>query len=153
MECLIEQLIIDTKGIYSISKIPAERLETYIANELIDEDGNLIIKLPKPIYYSKSVKDAITRYQQANREKINASRREYHKKRCASEPGYQEYHNMKCRIYNKQKTEKKKFEKIQEVVNQIEKKRLEVEKNIQFNLDENGEKLDPNSSGFYVMKF
>jgi len=153
MEYLIEQLILDTKGIYSISKIPAERLETYIANELIDEEGNLIIELPKPIYYSKSVKDAITRYQQGNREKVNKSRREYHRNRCKNEPGYQEYHNLKCKLYNKRVTEKKKFDKIQAITNEIEKKRKEIEKLIQYKLDENGEKIDPKSTGFYVMKF
>ena len=152
MEFLIDELIKDTRGAFSVSKIPTARLETYIANELIDEQGNLLIDLPKPIYYSKSVKDSIYRWNTKNREKLNTSRRDYHRKRCAEEPGYLEHHNAKCRAYNQRVLERKRANRILDAKKSIEKKRSEAAKNISYKITEN-EKSQIETMGFYTMSF
>lgn len=152
MEYIVSEFMKDVKGQYSISKLPKHKLETYIANELLDEDGNILIELPEAIYYSKSVRDSIYRWRDKNRELYNSRRREYYHNRCERDPDFKAFHNERCREYNKKMREKKKIARIESIKKQIKENNYNKAQNVKIMVDEEKVK-EIEENGFYTLKF
>ena len=47
MEHIVAEFLFDLRNSVVVKQIDAEKLETYICNEIIDENGNILIDLPE----------------------------------------------------------------------------------------------------------
>ena len=105
MDIIIDEFLKSYKSQLGISKLTNDELETYIANEIIDEEGNVLIELPEPIYYDNSIRESIYKYRNRNREDYNSRAREYHNNKM-KDPEARAYHNARCKEYNKKRRDR-----------------------------------------------
>ncbi len=71
MDFLIDEFIKSYKSQEGIAGLSQDELDTYIANEIIDETGKVLIEIPTPKYYSNAVRESIYRYRSKNKEGYN----------------------------------------------------------------------------------
>ena len=107
MDFLIDEFIKSYKSQEGIAGLSQDELDTYIANEIIDETGNVLIEIPTPKYYSNAVRESIYRYRSKNKEGYNQKCREYWKNRMKDDNA-RAYHNERCKEYNRRARLRKK---------------------------------------------
>ena len=107
MDCLIDEFIKQYKSQEGISGLSQDELETYIANEIIDEDGKVLIKIPEPKFYTNTVREAIYRYRSKNKEAYNQKCKDYYHNKM-QDPEARKFHNARCKEYNRKLRERKK---------------------------------------------
>jgi len=108
MDYLIDEFIKKYKSQEGITNLSQDELDTYMANEIIDEKGNVLIEIPEPKYYNNTVREAIYRYRKKNQEKYNQSCKDYYHEKM-KDPLARAFHNARCKEYNRKLREKKKL--------------------------------------------
>ena len=161
MEYIIAEFLFDMRSAVSVKKLDAEKLETYICNEIIDEEGNILIDLPKidverkGYKSSKYDKEILKRQRDRNRKRLNQNNMKYMKKRYQTDEEFRRQHLDRCLAnYYKKKEERKqeriamlnKFftEKHKKSANELRKNKLNIDPKIVKEIEE---------KGFYVLKF
>ena len=81
MDLLIDEFIKSYKSQEGIAGLSQDELDTYIANEIIDEKGKVLIEIPSPKYYNTTVREAIYRYRSKNVEGYNQKCKDYYHKK------------------------------------------------------------------------
>ncbi len=81
MDFLIDEFIKKYKSQEGIANLSQDELDTYIANEIIDEKGRVLIQIPEPKYYNNAVREAIYRYRSKNKEGYNQKCKDYYHKK------------------------------------------------------------------------
>ena len=104
---MIDEFIKQYKSQEGIAGMSQEDLDTYIANEIIDENGRVLISIPTPKYYNHTVREAIYRYRSKNKEGYNQKCKDYYHKKM-EDPEARRFHNARCREYNRKLRERKK---------------------------------------------
>ena len=107
MDYLIDEFIRQFKSQEGIAGMSQDELDTYIANEIINEKGTVLIEIPTPKYYNPTVREAIYRYRSKNREGYNQKCKDYYHKKM-EDPEARRFHNARCREYNRKARERKK---------------------------------------------
>jgi len=113
MDFLIDEFIKKYKSQEGITNLSDEELETYIANEIIDEKGKVLIQIPEPKYYNHTVREAIYRYRSKNKQDYNKKCRDYHAKKM-EDPEARKFHNARCKEYNRRHRARKKMLEVNE---------------------------------------
>lgn len=115
MDIIIDEFIKKYKSQEGISNLTQEELETYIANEIIDENGKVLIQIPEPKYYNNTVREAIYRYRSKNKEGYNQKMKDYYHNKM-KDPEARKFHNQRCKEYNRRRRERiKKMKNLGEV--------------------------------------
>lgn len=107
MDLLIDEFIKSYKSQEGIAGLSQDELDTYVANEIIDEKGKVLIEIPSPKYYNTTVREAIYRYRSKNVEGYNQKCKDYYHKKM-EDPEARRFHNARCREYNRKARERKK---------------------------------------------
>ena len=107
MDVVIDEFLKKYKSQEGISNLSQEELETYIANEIIDEKGKVLIQIPEPKYYNHTVREAIYRYRSKNKEGYNQKCKDYYHNKM-KDPAARKFHNARCKEYNRRRRERKK---------------------------------------------
>ena len=107
MDVVIEEFLKKYKSQEGITNLSQEELETYIANEIIDENGKVLIQIPEPKYYNHTVREAIYRYRSKNKEGYNQKCKDYYHNKM-KDPEARKFHNARCKEYNRRRRERKK---------------------------------------------
>ena len=107
MDILIDEFLKQYKSQEGIFNLSRDELDTYIANEIIDENGKVLIQIPEAKYYNSTVREAIYRYRSKNKEGYNQKCKDYYHKKMA-DPEARKFHNARCREYNRKLRERKK---------------------------------------------
>ena len=107
MDVVIDEFLKKYKSQEGISNLSQEELETYIANEIIDEKGKVLIQIPEPKYYNHTVREAIYRYRSKNKEGYNQKCKDYYHNKM-KDPEARKFHNARCKEYNRIRRERKK---------------------------------------------
>ena len=81
MDFLIDEFIKKYKSQEGIAGLSHDELETYIANEIINENGTVLITIPEAKYYNHNVREAIYRYRSKNKENYNQKCKDYYHKK------------------------------------------------------------------------
>lgn len=115
MDIIIDSFIKQYKSQEGISNLTQEELDTYIANEIIDENGKVLIQIPEPKYYNNTVRESIYRYRSKNRENYNQKMKDYYHNKM-KDPDARRFHNQRCKEYNRRRRERiKKMKNLGEV--------------------------------------
>ena len=107
MDIIIDEFIKKYKSQEGISNLSQEELDTYKANEIIDENGKVLIQIPEPKYYNNTVREAIYRYRSKNKEGYNQKMKDYYHNKM-KDPEARKFHNQRCKEYNRRRRERKK---------------------------------------------
>ena len=107
MDLLIDDFLKQYKSQEGIANLSRDELDTYIANEIIDEKGKILIQIPEAKYYNNTVREAIYRYRSKNKEGYNQKCKDYYHKKM-QDPEARRFHNARCREYNRKLRERKK---------------------------------------------
>ncbi len=107
MDFLIDEFIKKYKSQEGIANLSQDELDTYIANEIIDEKGRVLIQIPEPKYYNNAVREAIYRYRSKNKEGYNQKCKDYYHKKM-EDPEARKFHNARCKEYNRKARARKK---------------------------------------------
>jgi hypothetical protein len=107
MDFLIDEFIKKYKSQEGIAGLSHDELETYIANEIINENGTVLITIPEAKYYNHNVREAIYRYRSKNKENYNQKCKDYYHKKM-EDPEARRFHNARCREYNRKLRARKK---------------------------------------------
>jgi len=107
MDYLIDEFIKQFKSQEGIAGMSQDELDTYMANEIIDEKGKVLIDIPSPKYYNNTVREAIYRYRSKNQEGYNQRCKDYYHNKM-KDPEARRFHNARCREYNRKARERKK---------------------------------------------
>ena len=107
MDVVIDEFLKKYKSQEGISNLSLEARETYIANEIIDEKGKVLIQIPEPKYYNHTVREAIYRYRSKNKEGYNQKCKDYYHNKM-KDPEARKFHNARCKEYNRRRRERKK---------------------------------------------
>jgi len=116
MDLLIDEFIKTYKSQEGIAGLSQDELDTYIANEIIDEKGKVLIELPSPKYNNTTVREAIYRYRSKNVVGYNQKCKDYYHKKM-EDPEARRFHNARCREYNRKARERKKKMEITQAPN------------------------------------
>lgn len=115
MDIIIDEFIKKYKSQEGISNLTQDELDTYIANEIIDENGKVLIQIPEPKYYNNTVRESIYRYRSKNRENYNQKMKDYYHNKM-KDPDARRFHNQRCKEYNRRRRERiKKMKNLGEV--------------------------------------
>ena len=111
MDVLIDEFLKAYKSQEGIAGLSQDELDTYMANEIIDENGKVLIQIPEPRYYNNTVREAIYRYRSKNKEGYNQRCKDYYHNKM-KDPEARKFHNQRCKEYNRRRRERKKKLKI-----------------------------------------
>ena len=111
MDVLIDEFLKVYKSQEGIAGLSQDELDTYMANEIIDENGNVLIEIPEPKYYNATVRESIYRYRSKNKEGYNQRCKDYYHNKM-KDPDARKFHNARCREYNRKRRERIKKIKI-----------------------------------------
>jgi len=100
MDFLIDEFIKSYKSQEGIAGLNRDELDTYIANEIIDENGKVLIEIPEPKFYTNAVRESIYRYRSKNKEGYNKLCRDYYHNKM-QDPAARAFHNERCKEYNR----------------------------------------------------
>ena len=107
MDLLIDEFLKQYKSQEGIANLSRDELDTYIANEIIDENGKVLIQIPEAKYHNSTVREAIYRYRSKNKGGYNQKCKDYYHRKM-QDPEARKFHNARCREYNRKLRERKK---------------------------------------------
>tara|TARA_Y100000361_G_scaffold111627_1_gene101774 strand:+ start:1873 stop:2328 length:456 start_codon:yes stop_codon:yes gene_type:complete len=150
MEHIVAEFLFDLRNSVVVKQIDAEKLETYICNEIIDENGNILIDLPevdlerKGYKSNKYDKEILKRQRDRNRKRVNQNNMSYMKRRYHSDEAFRRQHLDRCmEIYYRKKKEKQE-EKTNKILEEIQEKHTNINPDYVKQIKE---------KGFFVLKF
>lgn len=111
MDELIDQFIVAFRSQHGVKSLSPDELQVYIDNEIIDEQGNLLIELPEPKYYTNAIRESIYKHREKNKKEYNKICLDHYHKRM-EDPKQRQHHNELCKMYNRKRRARIKQEKL-----------------------------------------